>query len=497
MATNRIVPKILVAGRTGAGKSSLLNAILGKEAFRTGIRPTTMGFDVQTWASQWGEVEVIDSRGFAEADSTVTVASGDSVIQKGYEEAHVCLLVIPAANRDLERESRWVADAKKHGLFQVVPIFLIVSRLDEVAPIREWNPESLNLESPTTAKEINIRGKLDYLKSLSAFAEFFNQNRVVPVSAGQSDGADGAFNTAPFGIQILQDRIFQVLPEAAKVEYARMARRFELVKISTQKLVAGYIGNHIAYGVILSPLSLCFGVGTFIVLLGSLIGHLVGFNPDVSSLVVVEYFMALFFSLIIPMYLEYRMVKKIAARHGFNDLSLGNLLSLFHRYPRLLAYLDFEEVGAGKILAAFLGALCCIPVGIGIFLTRPIAESFNEIFYQLRLSKSMEGVSLCFNGEVVHFIPPELASMPRWYYVGRQIKRRITEFCLRASLATRRKPHPANIGSAQTKTRSVPPPLKSVGSVEERLQTLNGLLAKNLISQADYEVKKKKILGSL
>ena len=98
MLPRRIVPRILVAGRTGAGKSSLLNAILGKEAFCTGERPTTMGFDVQTWNSPWGKVEVIDSRGFAEADSAATVASGGSIIQKGYEEAHVCLLVIAAGN---------------------------------------------------------------------------------------------------------------------------------------------------------------------------------------------------------------------------------------------------------------------------------------------------------------------------------------------------------------------------------------------------------------
>lgn len=397
MPAPRIIPKILVAGRTGSGKSSLLNAILGREAFRTGLRPTTMGFDVQTWASPWGEVEIIDSRGFAEADSAASVASGGSVIQKGYEEAHVCLLVVPAASRDLERESRWVADAGKAGFLQAVPVFLVVSRLDEVAPVREWNPESLNLESPKTAKEINIRAKLDYLKSLTAFADFFNQNRVAPVSAGQQGeaGSGGEFDIAPYGIQTLQERIFQILPETVKIEYARMVRRIELARIGVENLVASYVKKQMKYGLacLLFSFMCCCGSGIFAVL--GIMDQLFGIHDNAAvSLSVGSYLIALLFFVPVPIYLQFRMVREIGERHGCGRLGAGAILTMLIRHRRLLRKSSQDRSWVWlRVLLAFM---IFPPLGIGVFLTRTIASFFNELFYRFRLHATTKEMETAF-----------------------------------------------------------------------------------------------------
>lgn len=65
----QIKPRLLVGGKTGVGKSSLLNAILGKDVYETGVIPTTKNNCDQIWESRGGDIIVVDVPGFGEANA--------------------------------------------------------------------------------------------------------------------------------------------------------------------------------------------------------------------------------------------------------------------------------------------------------------------------------------------------------------------------------------------------------------------------------------------
>lgn len=58
---------VLIAGNTGAGKSTLINTVFGREAARTGTgRPVTE--DVEEYVSEVPPLRLLDTRGFEAGD---------------------------------------------------------------------------------------------------------------------------------------------------------------------------------------------------------------------------------------------------------------------------------------------------------------------------------------------------------------------------------------------------------------------------------------------
>lgn len=212
--------RIMVGGKTGVGKSSVLNAILGKDMFRTGITPETRQKQEAPWESG-SDLLLVDMPGFGEAkreDSLEKVqeyakGQGDTL----FLETHVGLLILKADDRALELEQNAIKKWQKRDMVNRMPFFIVVNQIDKMKPTREWSPEQLNLKNPETEKEKNIRAYLNYVASVEGFALFANE-RILPVCAGES-----AFDTHQYGIVQLRDAILGALPEALKVLFYRVA----------------------------------------------------------------------------------------------------------------------------------------------------------------------------------------------------------------------------------------------------------------------------------
>jgi len=82
------------------------------------------------------------------------------------------------------------------------------------------------------------------------------------------------------------------------------------------------------------------------------------------------------------------MIREIANRHQFKPRDIPQLLNMFCRNPSLLRDLNWKVSASNW--AWILGLYCCCsnPVGIGLFLTGPLANLCNELFYNFRVNVS-------------------------------------------------------------------------------------------------------------
>ena len=184
-------PPITVAlvGPVKAGKSSLVNALLGEERAATDVLPLTPGATRYT-LSKPGQptLSVMDTAGFgndgpSEAD---VIAAAEAA-----GEADVLLLVVPARSAARKPESdfldRVIAAVKAKPQLRLPPAVCVLSHVDLLTPAREWAPP-YDWRAGTRPKEASVR------EAVAAATETFGDRvaDVLPVctAAGKELGRD-------------------------------------------------------------------------------------------------------------------------------------------------------------------------------------------------------------------------------------------------------------------------------------------------------------------
>jgi GTP-binding protein Era len=178
---------VSIAGRPNAGKSTLLNALLGtKLAIVSGKPQTTRHNIMGVWSGQGAQAMFFDTPGIHESDTLLNRRMMQSV--RAALDSRDLLLYVADAHAlddsgDLPNEEAQALDAlRKAREGSGVPAFLVLNKIDLLA-----NREAL-------------------LPRLEAFRKALDFTAFFPVSAKQGEGVEG-----------LQSAIVSALPDGAPV----------------------------------------------------------------------------------------------------------------------------------------------------------------------------------------------------------------------------------------------------------------------------------------
>jgi small GTP-binding protein len=195
-------PLVGVFGKTGAGKSSLCNAVFGQD-----ICPisdvgacTRQAQEVKLGIGQKG-MKLLDVPGVGE--STARDDEYDRLYQQLLPKLDLVLWVIKADDRALASDEGFYKRLVKPYMEAGKPFFIVLNQVDKVEPFREWDEQ---VRHPGPKQAANIEEKRRNV------AGFFGLplEQVLAVSANER-----------YGLVELVDRVIHALPKDKRVAVLR------------------------------------------------------------------------------------------------------------------------------------------------------------------------------------------------------------------------------------------------------------------------------------
>ncbi len=154
--------RILVAGQLKTGKSSLVNALFGELRAPTDVLPLTGALTVYRLQHEGtGDVVIVDSPGYGDQERWF-----EENPEQAFGEFDLIVLVCSATQAGHEADAEFLSAMRtwfdERLERRQPPILLIVSHIDQLRPLLEWQPP-YDVSHPQNAKEQSIRQALAYI----------------------------------------------------------------------------------------------------------------------------------------------------------------------------------------------------------------------------------------------------------------------------------------------------------------------------------------------
>jgi uncharacterized protein len=216
---------ILIVGRTGAGKSSLINTLFKAELATVDVLPSTDKIKNYHWQLPSGEsLNLWDSPGYEQANRedlrelTLEYAATTDLV----------LLVTPALDPALQMDLDFLQAIKKS--VPDLPIITIVTQVDRLRPLREWEPP-YDWQWGTRPKEISIHEATAYrTKLLGAYCVL-----VLPLVTG-----DRSTDRAAWGVDTLSLALLDTIEPTKQLRLARFLRDLDTQIVAAAQIIDRY-----------------------------------------------------------------------------------------------------------------------------------------------------------------------------------------------------------------------------------------------------------------
>jgi uncharacterized protein len=216
---------ILLMGRTGAGKSSLINTLFQQELATVDVLPSTDQIKSYTFETPIGETLFLwDTPGYEQVGME---QYSQAVLEKA-ATADVVLLVTPVNDPTLQMDLERVKTLRQQN--PELPILTVVTQVDRLRPLREWEPP-YNWHNGDRPKEQNIREAVNYRKELlQAYGAV-----VLPlVSEDLTQGRSA------WGVLELSHAILDTLEPAKQIRLGRFLRNIETRTQTATQIIDRY-----------------------------------------------------------------------------------------------------------------------------------------------------------------------------------------------------------------------------------------------------------------